>query len=78
MDKMVEELEKDVEDVANTTKMNPIFAQNPYTNRKVLENIDNAKPLEVVEQSSNSNCSRHSVALKRGNSTRYSNFYTEE
>jgi len=62
MDKLVEELEKNIETQKND--QNPIFSENPYTR------IISTKKSEDQEK-------KNSGGLKKGNSTRYSNFYSE-
>lgn len=65
MDKMVEELEKNVEENSQNKNVNPIFAENPY--KKVIESNPQGIGRNV-----------ESAVIKRGNSTRYSNFYGDE
>ncbi len=78
MDKMVEELEKDVGDVDLISKMNPIFAQNPYMSAAGKKEERQGTAPAIVQAQTEGLGGRPSVVMRRGNSTRYSNFCTEE
>ena len=84
MDKMVEELEKNVEDTSVALQMNQIFAQNPCSPATVRKNEDEDStsvkqdPIETPASNISESSHSRSNGIRRGNSTRYSNIYTEE
>jgi hypothetical protein len=77
MDKIVEELEKNAEQVAN---VNPIFAQNPYAAAAASHPTDNSdlRPHTQDEASAAAGQRRKVRQSKRRDSARYSCAQVEE